>query len=349
MTLIRTILYGADGVGAELLRLLLQRPDIQVVGVIDPRPQGPAHAGELPTPSGIEVSCDAESVLRNIDAEVVLHSNHFGLAAAYPEILGAVSAQKHVVSSSAELVVPGLRFADIAQKVALRARESGVWVLTIGSTMAFVTSVLALVSAAACQQVRSVRVGRLAAVRPEDVTDVRRAGIGLSPQGFQVAAASAAVGHTGLREAVAALADTLGWPLDDLAETIEPVLAARRIKTDHLVVEKGYVMGIRQAVRGLMAEHEVVRLELHTSLGILDPLDEILVDGTPSITLRIPGGVPDESTTAALMVNCIPAVLSCEGGGLLSLRDMPIAPYRVPQRRIGSQRPEVSGAWLPGG
>ena len=77
-----------------------------------------------------------------------------------------------------------------------------------------------------------------------------------------------------------------------------------------------------------LAGRQALRLELELCLSPENPRDEIDIDGKPPIKLSIPGGLPGELSTAAIMINCIPAVVRNEVSGLLSMRDLPVAPYR---------------------
>ena len=71
----RTIHYGIGAVGSEVLKVALQRQDIQVVGAIDTHPaKAGRELGEvlgLGRHLGINVSYDAEALLREISADVV--------------------------------------------------------------------------------------------------------------------------------------------------------------------------------------------------------------------------------------------------------------------------------------
>src|SRR5207247_9632984 len=108
----------------------------------------------------------------------------------------------------------------------------------------------------------------------------RKAGVGLSTSGFQQAASAGAVGHVGLRESALMIADSFGWRMDDVSETLEPVIARERRKNEYFVVEKGYSLGLRQSARGLASGQEVVRLDLELTLGAGDPHDLVRLNGT---------------------------------------------------------------------
>jgi len=332
---IRIIHYGIGAIGAEVVRLCLNRPEIEIVGAIDAHPSKAgldlgeaAHAGRT---LGITVAYEAEPLLKDVYADVVVHSTSSALTSVYPQLMSIVSAEKSVISTCEELAFPWVRYPEISRKLDRRARETGVRVLGTGVNPGFVMDFLPLVLATACQQVRSIRVERVVDVGTRRMNLQRKVGVGLSVEGFQRGANDGTIGHVGLRESLLMIADTMGWRLDDVAETLEPLIASGRHKTEYFSVERGYVRGLRQSVRGLSAGREVVRLDLEMSLGADDPRDVIRIDGTPPVEVRVPGGIEGDQATSAIVTNCIPAVARSRAVGLLSMRDLPVVPYLRPR------------------
>jgi len=332
---IRTIHYGIGAVGSEVVRLVLNRPEIEIVGAIDTHGSKAGkdlgEAAVVGRALGITVAYDAERVLKDVYADVVVHATGSSLTEVYPQLMSVISSEKSVVSSCEELSFPWVRYPDISRKLDRRARETGVRVLGTGINPGFLMDLLPLVLATACQQVKSIRVTRVVDVATRRIQLQRKVGVGLSVQGFQHGVGEGTIGHVGLRESLLMIADTMGWRLEDVTETLEPVIARERRKTEHFLVEKGYVAGLRQSVRGLMAGREAVRLDLEISLAAKEPHDNIEIDGHPPIKVLILGGVQGDLATAAIMANCVPAVARSRMAGLLSMRDMPLVPYFRPR------------------
>jgi len=332
---IRTIHYGLGAIGSEVVRLVLNRPEIEVVGAIDTHPakagKDLGEAAGVGRALGITIAYDTEPVLKDIYADVVVHSTSSSLTTVYPQLMSIVSAEKSVLSSCEELAFPWARYPDISRRLDRRAHETGVRVLGTGVNPGFVMDILPLVLVTACQQVNSIHVMRVVDVATRRVQLQRKVGVGLSIQGFQRSVVDGSVGHVGLRESLFMIADTMGWRLDDITETLEPVIARERRKTEYFSVESGYVAGMRQSVRGLLAGREAIRLDLEISLGAKEPRDSIEIGGLSPITVHIPGGVQGDLATAAIMANCIPAVAHSRMVGLLSMRDMPLVPYFRPR------------------
>ncbi|MEE8369627.1 MAG: dihydrodipicolinate reductase [Dehalococcoidia bacterium] len=332
---IRTIHYGIGAIGSEVVRLVMQRPEIEIVGAIDTHA---AKAGKdlgqavgLNRPVGITVSPEAEPILKDVYADVVIHATASSLTEAYPQLKSIVSAEKSVVSSCEELAFPWVSSPEISHNLDRIAREAGVRVLGTGVNPGFLMDFLPLVLTTTCEQVKSVRVRRTVDVATRRFGLQRKVGVGLSVEGFQRGVADGSIGHVGLRESVFMIADTLGWHLDDVSESLEPVVAEERITTNYFLVEHGYVAGLRQIARGLMSEREVVRLDLEMSLGATDPRDSIEIDGNPPVNVNIPGGLKGDLATAAIMANCLPTMAWSRMVGLLSMRDMPAVPYFRPR------------------
>ncbi|HEU4758743.1 MAG TPA: dihydrodipicolinate reductase [Dehalococcoidia bacterium] len=332
---IRTIHYGIGAIGAEAVRLMVTRPDIEIVAAIDTHPakagKDLGEAAGIGRSVGVTVSYEAEAVLKDVYADVVIHSTSSSLTEVYPQLMSIVSSEKSVISSCEELSFPWVRYPDISRKLDRRARETGVRVLGTGVNPGFVMDLLPLVLATACQQVKSIHVTRVVDVSTRRVQLQRKAGVGLSVAGFRRGADDGSVGHVGLRESVFMIADTMGWRLDDVAETLEPVVAQERRKTEYFSVDRGYAAGLRQSARALTAGREVIRLDLEMSLEAKDPHDRIEIDGRPPITVHIPGGVQGDLATAAVMANCVPTLARSRMVGLLAMRDMPVVPYFRPR------------------
>ena len=63
------------------------------------------------------------------------------------------------------------------------------------------------------------------------------------------------------------VADGLGFELDDISETIEPVIADETVKTEFLEVAPGQVAGVHQIARGTAGGKEKIYMELKMYVG----------------------------------------------------------------------------------
>jgi 4-hydroxy-tetrahydrodipicolinate reductase len=119
------------------------------------------------------------------------------------------------------------------------------------------------------------------------------------------------------------VADGLGLELDNVKEVIQPVIAKDVVKTEFLEVEPGQVAGVHQIARGSGRGRESIYMELKMYVGAPESSDTVELTGHPNIRLTVPGGTHGDIATAAVVVNCIPAILDAPAG-LRTSRDLPM-------------------------
>ena len=121
-------------------------------------------------------------------------------------------------------------------------------------------------------------------------------------------------GHIGMRESVALLAKALGFAVDRIEQTVEPVLATEVRKTQFLTVETGQVAGIRNHGYGYIGNEAVIHLDLSMYVGAPNPRDEVVLESTPAIRLKFEGGIAGDQATAAILVNSLHSVAAATPG-----------------------------------
>ncbi|MBA7690395.1 2,4-diaminopentanoate dehydrogenase [subsurface metagenome] len=119
------------------------------------------------------------------------------------------------------------------------------------------------------------------------------------------------------------IASGLGWKLDEITESIEPVVAKTQVKTDFVTVEPGQAAGVRQVGRGIRAGEELVTLEFEAFVGAPESYDAVYITGTPNLEVVIRGGTHGDIATAAMVVNSVHRVMDAPSG-LVTMRDLPM-------------------------
>jgi len=315
---IRVIQYGLGAIGRAAARLVLERPGLALVGAIDCNPH---FAGrdlgqvlELGRDLDIPVTGDAEELLGHIGADAVIHCTGSSFANVLPELAGIVESDLHCVTSCEEALFPYWRNTDIACDFNNLCVSHSVSVLGTGVNPGFVMDTLPIVMTAVSQRVDAVRVSRIvnAATRREALQ--RKVGASMSEKDFRALVEAGKMGHAGLIESAALLADGLGWALNDIQETVEPVIATSTMRTDYLTVTHGQVAGVHQVARGIRDGKEVLTLDLKMYVGAPNPRDEIEILGVPPLRVVVDGGTPGDLATPAILVNMIPALLTAVPG-----------------------------------
>lgn len=314
---IRVAHYGLGSIGIEAAKIAVRSERLEVVGGIDISAEKAGKdlgevigaEGEL----GVRVSSKSQEVL-SLRPDVVVHSTGSRLSDVAPQIEEIVSRGINVVSSAEELLFPLPKNKHLADKLDALAKENGVSVLGTGVNPGFVLDSLPAFLTGVCTDVKSVFARRIvdASTRREPLQ--RKVGAGLSVEEFHRRVEEGRLGHVGLVESVALVADCLGWELDNLFERVDPVISHGNITTDYVEVREGQAAGIRHTAKGFRQGEPVISLELQMFVGAPEPHDYVRVDAVPPMEVRVEGGTAGDAATAAIIVNAIPKVISAPAG-----------------------------------
>jgi 4-hydroxy-tetrahydrodipicolinate reductase len=174
-----------------------------------------------------------------------------------------------------------------------------------------------------CQQVKRVKAVRVQDASPRRGPFQKKIGAGRTLEEFKKLVATGILKHVGLPESIAMIASGLGWKLDEITESIEPIVAKIQVKTDFVTVEPGQAAGVRQVGRGTRAGEELVTLEFEASVGAPESYDAVYITGTPNLEVIIKGGTHGDIATAAIVVNSVHRVIDAPPG-LVTMKDLPM-------------------------
>ncbi len=324
---IRVVQYGLGPIGASIARLMRTKAQIEIVGAID---KDPAKAGRdlgeflgaTDAPWGVVIAPEAASVLAK-PADLVVHSTSSYLSSVMDQLLECIGAGCCVVSTCEELAYPFRKHPELSKKLDESAIEEGVAVIGTGVNPGFVMDKLVLTLSTVSQKVESARAIRVVDASKRRLPLQKKIGAGMTPEEFKQQVAAGVIKHHGLPESIAMVADGLGIEVDEITETIEPMIADETVKTEYLEVAPGQVTGVHQVGRGTAGGQEKIFMELKMYVGAKDPGDTVELSGQPNISLTIPGGTHGDIATAAVAVNAIPSILAANAG-LRTSRDLPL-------------------------
>ncbi len=324
---IRAIQYGVGPIGASIARLLREKQAIEICGAIDTDPAKVGRdlgevVGAPDAPWGVKISSDAKEVLEQA-ADVVIHSTSSSLPKVMDQLLACLEAESCVVSTCEELSYPYRTHQELAAKLDAAAKDWGVALVGTGVNPGFVMDKLVVTLGGVAQRIEHARAVRIVDASKRRLPLQKKIGAGMTVEEFRAQVTAGVIRHVGLPESVAMVADSLGLPVDQITETIEPVVAQERVQTEFLTAERGQAAGVHQIARGTSGGKELVYLELQMYVGAKNPADTIELTGHPNISLVIPGGTHGDIATAAVVVNTIPAILDAPAG-LRTSRDLPI-------------------------
>jgi 4-hydroxy-tetrahydrodipicolinate reductase len=325
----RTAHVGLGPIGLGVLRSIASRSWAQVVGGVDLRPElAGSDLGALAgtEPLGLKATAALGEVGPPGSADVVVLCTSSGAQAVEAQVLDALAWGAAVVTTCEELAYPWRHHPDVARRIDEAAKAAGRNVIATGINPGFAMDALALCLTGVAERVEGVSVRRVVDAATRRGPLQHKVGAGISPDEFEARRQARRIGHVGLVESAALIADGLGWELDGIEETLDPVIANRRTDTDVVSVEAGCVAGIRQVAVARAGGREVVRLDLEMYVGASDPIDRIEITGSPPLSISSPG-FPGDACTAAITANAARASAGLPRGLLTALDLVPIRAY----------------------
>jgi len=280
----------------------------------------------LPKRLRATVSGDAASALKTAKPDVVVLCTGSSIKQVMPQIETILKFRIPIVSTTEELSYPGYTHVRQARRIHTLAKKAKVAVLGTGVNPGFAMDALPIMLTAACERVDRVHVQRIQDARLRRLPFQQKIGAGLTTEQFQKQVDEGTVRHVGFTESIAMIADALGWRLDRITDDIQSKIATVTISSEFLAVDPGYVSGIIQNAVGYRKGLPAITMHMEAYLGAPESYDAIQIEGTPSLAMRIPGGIHGDIATASMVVNSIPKVLAAPPG-LHTMRDLPLPSF----------------------
>jgi len=327
---IKVLQYGFGPIGQETVRAVLKKEGLELIGVVDINPKFIGKdVGEIlgEKKLGIIVKQSLAEALNGQKADIALHTTTSFVKSVKPQLEELIRAGINVVSSTEELLIPHLQSPEEAKEIDELAKAYNVTILGTGVNPGFVMDTLPLFLSSTCLDVKKIEARREVDAGTRRLPLQKKVGAGLDVDDFKKLAKEKKLGHIGLIESIALIAEGLGWKLDDIQESVEPVIADKDCKTKYLEVRKGQAAGLKHVAKGFKNKEELIQLDLRMYVGAKEPFDYIHIIGTPEIKCKFEGGIAGDQATVASLINSIPRVLKASPG-LVTMYKLPI-PYAL--------------------
>lgn len=329
MRKVKVVLYGVGAVGSLMAKFLLQKDGIEVVGAVDVAKEKVGwDLGEVVGVGkhvGILVSNNADNVLSKTKPDIVVHTTSSYLKDVFPQLAEIVKHGVGVVSTCEELSYPYYSEPKLAQKLEALAKKHEATVLGTGINPGFLMDTLVVTLTAVCQRIDRIRVVRVMNAATRRVPFQKKVGAGLRVEEFREAIEKKRItGHVGLEQSIAMIAAALAWKLERVeADSVEPVVARKAVRSEAVKVRAGYVAGLKQVARGYRRGEEAIILDFQAYIGAEEEYDSIRIEGVPNIDQKITPCVHGDMGTVAMVVNAIPKVINAPPG-LVTMKDLSI-------------------------
>jgi len=314
---------GLGEIGKRTIEVLLaQQPAVKLVGVVDVnpalvgRPLPRVMAERTVNVPALKIAGTLGEALRKARADAATMTTGSRTIDVRGTVEELIAAGIHVVSTCEELAFPHLRAAGIAAELDRKARRAGVVVLGTGVNPGFAMDAFALACTAPCRLVRSIRVVRSLDARKRREQLQKKVGAGMAVAEVRALIRRHAIGHVGLGESVAMIAAGLGWKLDAIQEHFAPVVAKSPVSSAYFSIKTGQVRGMRMTAAGIVGGRKKIELDLTMALGA-ETFDEVRIDaggGDPPLVVRTTTGFHGDTSTVAILVNCVRALAGLEPG-----------------------------------
>ena len=324
--MINIIQVGLGPLGQKAVRYALERGTIRIVGAVDPAPD---KAGQdlgalcgIRKRTGVVVRRNLAAAMKGVKASVAVLTTVSSLKRLEPQVVELARAGLHIVSTCEELAFPWKTRPRIAKRLDAICKHHGVACVGTGVNPGYLMDFLPCILSAVCQRVERIRISRFQDAAPRRIPFQQKIGAGLTLAEFRTKVAAGTLRHVGLTESMHMIARHLGWTLDRMTESLNPIIANREIRSGYKPIRRGQACGVEQIGRATCKGKEIIKLHFRAAVGEPESFDRVEIAGEPSFTTLIPGGVNGDIATCAITINAIRSIVKA-APGLRTMIDLP--------------------------
>lgn len=344
MRKVRVGIWGFGAMGTGMANMILKKKGIEIVSVCSIDTSGQSMYDILGVPKGgredIIIDGDYTKAFTEKSCDVVLVATDSFTKKVFDKIIYLLEKKINVISTAEQMAYPQANDPDLSKKMDKVAKENGVSVLGTGINPGFVLDLLVLALSGTCEEVNSIRAKRVNDLSPFGKAVMVEQGVGVTKEAFLKGVRENTIaGHVGFVESINMIADGLGWKLDKIEQTKEPIMTTVNRKSRYGEALAGNVAGCRQCGYGYVNGEVLVEME-HPQQIIPEAEgtktgDYISIKGIPNIDLQINPEIPGGIGTYAMIVNSIPLIINARPG-LKTMLDIP-----VPRAIMGDVRDQI--------
>ena len=332
MEKVRVIVYGPGAIGSGAIRMMSEIDGIEIVGCIAvSKEKIGKDVGEVAGVGkklGVIVSNDADVVLAQTKADVLLHTVIAPADEMEVQILKAINAGLNVITvSDHRIFYPWASWPEQGRTIDEAAKKNGVTVTYAGANPGFFMDLVPIMFTGSCESVKKIRIESLGDIGDVGVGIMKGYGFGGTADEFKERQNAAGERHWPSQ--IDLVADALGWKLDEVKTgPAEPIVAKRGFRTaSGLEVAPGRVCGIKFLYEGMKDRETLITFSWGMAIGMaeegLEEIRAVRIEGKPNIEVSFKLGASDLITWARI-VNTIPQVMEARPG-LLTVKELPVA------------------------
>lgn len=338
---VKVIIWGLGAMGSGMADMLLKKKGVEIVGAVGRGEKiGKSMYDFLETPRGDRpdvIISAAEDVIKEKCADVVLCCTDSYTKTAFDRLRFCLEKKINVVSSAEEMAYPQAQSPELAAELDRIAKENGVSIIGTGINPGLIMDLLVITMTGCCESVDHIISRRVNSLSPFGPVVMEEQGIGVTPEEFRTKHLS---GHVGFPESVNMIADAIGWKIDKIEQSMDPIMTDVDRKSKYGFAKAGNVAGVAMKANGYVDGK--IKIEMDHPQQIepeqvgVQTGDYVIIKGVPNINLANTPEVPGGIGTIAMCVNMIPNIINARPG----LHTMITLP--VPRAIMGDMRDLIS-------
>jgi 4-hydroxy-tetrahydrodipicolinate reductase len=316
-TRLRVLHYGLGEIGIGIARESAATGRLDSVGAVDVDPEkiGKPLASLWGARGGATVRGTLSAALADAGkVDVAFHCAGSHIDGIESQLLELIDAGCNVVTTAEEVIWPWGNRDDAARRLDAAARKKGVTLFAAGVNPGFLLDRLPTYLSSMTLGPTAVRGTRLVDLSKRRNALRRKMGVGQDAASVRERTSRFAMGHAGFPESVRYLAAALGWSVGEVVQSLEPVVADKKVERAGEVVLPGQVLGLAHTARAVAPDGKEISFSLTMRLDCEEPFDQIEIDGRPPIVVRFPIGVQGDLATLASAVNACSLAMDSEPG-----------------------------------
>ena len=338
---VKVIIWGLGAMGGGMADMLLKKKGVEIVGVAGRGAKvGKSMYDFIKTPKGDRpdvIIGTPEDVIKEKAADVVLCCTDSFTKNAFDRLKFVLEKKINVVSSAEEMSYPKARNPELADELDKIAKANGVSILGTGINPGLIMDLLVILWTGCCEDVEHIVSRRVNSLSPFGPAVMEEQGIGITVDDFKKGVETGKLaGHVGFNESINMIADAIGWKVEKVTQSMDPIVTDVDRKSPYGFAKAGDVAGV--AMKGFGYIDGELKIEMDHPQQIepeqvgVNTGDYVIIKGTPNVNMvnspEIPGGIG----TIAMCVNMIPHVINARPG-LHTMIDLP-----VPRAIMGDMR-----------
>lgn len=342
MNNVKVIIWGLGAMGSGMADMLLKKKGVEIVGVAGRGAKlGKSMYDYIKTPKGNNpdvIIGTPEDVIKRGAADVVLTCTDSFTKTAFDRLKFIMEQGINVVSSAEEMSYPQAQEPELAKQLDEIAKANGVSVLGTGVNPGHIMDLLVVMWTGICEEVNEITARRVNSLSPFGPAVMVEQGIGITKEEFLEGVKTGHLsGHVGFHESIHMVADAIGWTVDKIETSMEPIMTDVDRKSEFGFAKAGHVAGVAMKAEGFVnGGKNLIHMDHPQQIepeqvGVTTG-DYVIIKGTPDVNMvnspETPGGIG----TIAMCVNMIPHVINARPG-LHSMIDLP-----VPRAMMGDMR-----------